>query len=425
MVAKISHGASLYGAVTYNQEKVNEGTARIISGNRMITDITGNPQHILQQTLLSFEPYLAANRNTRKPVLHISLNPDPKDILNDKQLSEIAQSYMEKMNYGDQPYIVYVHEDTGRRHIHIVSVCVDETGRKISDSYERRRSMTACRELEIKYRLKNITDERKESDKLFLKKLEYEKGDVKHQISNVLKNVSDYRFRTFGEYSALLSCFNVEAKTVKGEGIDGKPFNGIVYSATDENGKAVSNPFKSSLFGKSFGYEGLNKKMARNEKDLKEGKYAPMIRGDIAAVLKTAKSKDDFIQKLRDRKIDAVFRTNEAGRLYGATFIDHRRKEVYNGSALGKEFSANVFHKLFNEISQETPSKTGRGETPGMHSPHPDEVFPFSSPDRGTALEDVFGIFDFPFTNDGRDYEEEAFQRQMKRRKKKKQQRHL
>jgi hypothetical protein len=203
---------------------------------------------------------------------------------------------MGKMNYGDQPYIVYVHEDIDRRHIHIVSICVDETGRKISDSYEHRRSMTACRELEIQYGLKNIADERKESDKLFLKKVEYEKGDVKHQISNVLKNVSDYKFRTFGEYSALLSCFDVEAKTVKGEGIDGKPFNGIVYSATGDNGKSVSNPFKSSLFGKSFGYEGLNKKMARNEKDLKEGKYAPMIRSDIAAVMKTAKGKEDFIE---------------------------------------------------------------------------------------------------------------------------------
>jgi hypothetical protein len=419
MVAKISHGASLYGAVTYNQEKVNEGTARIIGGNRMLSDITGNPDNIMQQTLLSFESYLAANRNTRKPALHISLNPSPEDRLSDEQFAHLAKDYMEKMNYGDQPYIVYVHEDIDRRHIHIVSVCVDETGRKINDSYEHRRSMTACRELEIRYGLKNITDERKESDKLFLKKVEYEKGDVKHQISNVLKNVSDYKFRTFGEYSALLSCFNVEAKPVKGEGIDGKPFNGIVYSATDNNGKAVSNPFKSSLFGKSFGYEGLNKKMAKNEKDLKEGKYAPMIRGDIAAVLKTAKGKDDFVQKLRARGIDAVFRTNDAGRLYGATFIDHRRKEVYNGSTLGKEFSANVFHKLFNE----TQPETGRDEIPGIHKPHLDEAFLFSSPDRETALEQIFGIFDF--TDDGRDYEEEAFQRQMKRRKKKKQQRYL
>lgn len=38
MVAKISHGASLYGALSYNHEKVFQGTAEILSGHRMISD---------------------------------------------------------------------------------------------------------------------------------------------------------------------------------------------------------------------------------------------------------------------------------------------------------------------------------------------------------------------------------------------------
>jgi hypothetical protein len=51
MVAKINRGNSLYGAIIYNQEKVNDATARIISGHRMITDVTGNPDKIVQQTM--------------------------------------------------------------------------------------------------------------------------------------------------------------------------------------------------------------------------------------------------------------------------------------------------------------------------------------------------------------------------------------
>ena len=51
MVAKINRGVSLYGAVIYNQRKVDEATARIIAGNRMITDLTGNPHNVMQQTL--------------------------------------------------------------------------------------------------------------------------------------------------------------------------------------------------------------------------------------------------------------------------------------------------------------------------------------------------------------------------------------
>lgn len=97
MVAKINRGVSLYGAVIYNQRKVDEATARIIAGNRMITDLTGNPHNVMQQTLWAFESYLAANRNTEKPVLHISLNPSVDDRLTDGQFAELAREYMQKM----------------------------------------------------------------------------------------------------------------------------------------------------------------------------------------------------------------------------------------------------------------------------------------------------------------------------------------
>ena len=52
MVAKINRGVSLYGAVIYNQRKVDESTARIITGNRMITNITGNPHNGLSTATL-------------------------------------------------------------------------------------------------------------------------------------------------------------------------------------------------------------------------------------------------------------------------------------------------------------------------------------------------------------------------------------
>ena len=135
MVAKISHGASLYGALNYNHEKVERGTAEILSGNRMISDRLGLPSEDMRLALLSFENYLLANRNTEKPVLHIALSPAPEDKLDDKQLAELAQMYMQKMGYGKQPYITYKHGDTYNTHIHIVSVCVDEEGRKINDSF--------------------------------------------------------------------------------------------------------------------------------------------------------------------------------------------------------------------------------------------------------------------------------------------------
>ncbi|MDR1129796.1 MAG: relaxase/mobilization nuclease domain-containing protein, partial [Prevotellaceae bacterium] len=129
MIAKISSNNNIYGTLSYNQNKVDEQHAQVIFTSKMIEPADGKWE--INACLQSFEPYLLANRRTEKPVLHVSLNPDPKDVLSNEQLSEIAQTYMRKMGYGDQPFIVYLHEDIERRHIHIVSMRVDENGKKI------------------------------------------------------------------------------------------------------------------------------------------------------------------------------------------------------------------------------------------------------------------------------------------------------
>lgn len=404
MVAKINRGASLRGAVEYNQKKVEEGKARIISGNRMIAEITDDPDRIKQQTLLAFENYLLANRNTEKPILHISLNPAPEDNLTDEQFANLAQEYMQKMGYGDQPYIVYMHEDIGRRHIHILTTCVKEDGRKISDAYEWRRSMQTCRELETKYGLRNIADKRKEMTEAYLMKADYSKGDIKQQIANILRSTASYRFQSFGEYSAMLACYNIEAKQVRGE-YNGTPYNGIVYLVTDDNGKALSPPIKASLFDKKFGYEGVNKRIKWNTIDYKNKKWQPKIRNEVALALNGCEGdRQRFVELLRQKGIGVVFRENDKGRIYGATFIDHNAQEVYNGSRLGKEFSANALNKLFNTQ-----------ETAPLYTP---ELQTFSHADKETSLEQVFGIFNFE--QHGTDYQEEAFERRMKKKKKKK-----
>ena len=170
---------SLYGALAYNYEKVAAGTAEILSGNRMISDRLGLPSEDMRLALLSFENYL---------------------------LAKLAERYMQKMGYGNQPYITYKHADTHNTHIHIVSVCVDEQGKKISDAYEHRRSMTACRELEVDFGLRNGADAEKRNPKAELRKVDASLGDVRHQVGNTLKAVLEsYRFQTFGEYNALLS----------------------------------------------------------------------------------------------------------------------------------------------------------------------------------------------------------------------------
>lgn len=151
MIAKITGGKSIYGVLKYNGLKAEYGKAQILLQNNMLE--SPDNRFDLGLCMRSFAPCLFANRRTEKPVIHISLNPDPKDRITDRELAKIAQRYMEAMGYGNQPYIVFKHTDIDRQHLHVVSVRVDENGKKIKSDFENRRSMEICRRLEQEYGL--------------------------------------------------------------------------------------------------------------------------------------------------------------------------------------------------------------------------------------------------------------------------------
>ncbi|GHV10261.1 mobilization protein [Bacteroidia bacterium] len=404
MIAKISSSNNLYGALSYNQNKVEDDHAKVIFTNKMIEPKDGNFD--ISTCLQSFENYLLANKRTEKPVIHLSINPDPKDKLSDEQLSEIAQTYMQKMGYGEQPFIVYLHEDIERRHIHIVSLRVDENGKKIDGNFERRRSMDVCRDLEQQYRLIPADQKQKsQSSLLSLKPVNHKNGDIKHQIANVIRPIAkDYHFQSLKEYRALLTLYNIGVEEVKGE-IGGKEYKGLIYSALNKKGEKTGNPFKSSLFGKSVGIEALEKRMEQSAETIKNKRLKERSKKVISAVMLTSKRRADFEGALAKQGISVIFRENEQGRIYGATFIDHEQKCVFNGSRLGKEFSANVFNDLFNAQKQDfndTDKKSSES---------------FNHENQGSDIGGLFNFFSSETPSD--EIEEQNFIRRLKKKKRK------
>ncbi|WP_195302183.1 MULTISPECIES: conjugal transfer protein MobB [Bacteroidaceae] len=345
MVAKISTGGSMFGALAYNQNKVDNEEAKVLFSNRMLLSEDGN--FSISECMRSFEMQMPVQLSTKKPILHISINPHPEDVLSDQQLADIAREYMQKLGYGNQPYLVYKHEDIDRHHIHIVGLRVDENGKPLNDKFEHRRSKQITRELEKKYNL-HPAERKERTERPELKKVDYAAGDVKHQIGNAVKGACyGYRFQSFGEYKALLACYNVYAEEVKGE-INGKPYQGIVYSAMNNKGEKVGNPVKASRIGKSVGYEALERRMQKSGEVIKDKNLKERTRRTVAAVMKTTSSRKELEQQLKKQGIDVLFRQNDSGRIYGVTFIDHDNRVVLNGSRLGKEFSANVFNEMYS-----------------------------------------------------------------------------
>ena len=219
-----------------------------------------------------------------------------------------------------------------------------------------------------------------------------------------------------GEYRALLSLYNVTVEETQGN-VRGREYRGLVYSATDGNGNKVGNPFKSSLFGKTVGYDAVQKKFARSGQDIRDRKLADVTKRTVLAVLGETYDKEKFISRLKEKGIDTVLRHTEEGRIYGATFIDHRTGCVLNGSRMGKELSANALQEHFTLPYAGLPSI--RLSVPAEER---EAAYTHDASD-GVDYPGGMGLFtpEGPAVN----AEEEAFIRAMQRKKKKKKRRGL
>lgn len=408
MVAKISMGTSLYGALAYNGLKVNEGKGRLLAVNRIFDDGSGRVD--VARAEQDFKRFMPEQVRTRNKVIHISLNPHPDDRLTDTELEQLAREYLDRLGYGDQPYLVFKHEDISRHHLHIVSVNVDERGRRLNRDFIHRRSKRITSELEKKYGLHPADRRRLRTDNP-LRRVDVSQGDVKRQVSNVAKAVmAGYKFQTMGEYRALLSLYNVTVEEARGM-VDGREYHGMVYSATDDTGNRTGTPFKASRIGKSVGYEAVQRRFEYSKEQIRDRRLAETTRRTVAAALARTYRREEFVTLLRDKGVDVVFRHTDEGHIYGATFIDHRTGCVLNGSRLGREFSANALQEHFTLPYAGTPpipfTITVDGQQP--------DTRPAVEYDEGYSS----GLGLLGGDASGAQAEEAAFERDLRRRRKK------
>lgn len=415
MVANMNVGASLYGALAYNGQKVNEGEGRLLLSNKIFDNGTGTMD--IARAASDFERYLPARMRTEKPIIHISLNPHPDDKLTDTELTDIAREYMEKIGYGNQPYVVFKHEDIDRHHLHIVSIRVGLDGKRLDNDYIHRRSKRATDALEKKYGLRPSGNSRQRQEQADLRKVDVTGGNVKRQVGNVLKGLSEnYRFQSLGEYRALLSLYNITVEEARGE-VHGREYRGFVYSATDDKGNKVGNPLKASRFSKHAGCDAFDARCATSKDEIQKKDLGKYTKGKVLAAMRQSVNKAEFIDKLKDKGVDVVLLETDTGRIYGATFIDHKTGCVLNGSRMGKELSGNAMQEWMEAHTPHPTQLIGVTLSPEPQAAEQRQAFvPHSSQSDEDSI--TGGLFDIPVSQ-GTDPEEEAFRHRMQRKKKK------
>jgi hypothetical protein len=296
------------------------------------------------QKLNGFEMLNNLNSRATTKTIHISLNFDPSEKLSNDKLIEVANVYMEKIGFGQQPFLVYKHEDAGHPHIHIVSATIKEDGSRINThNIGRNQSEKARKEIEHQYGL--IKAERQQQlmkpgiKPVDAQKAVYGKSETKRSISNVVGAVfSQYKFTSLPEFNAALKQFNVIADRGKEEGRIYKN-RGVVYRILDADGNKVGVPIKASSIGCKPILDNLEKKFTTNEPVRESLKQR--TKNAIDDCLQTSQgSMKNLVAALQQKQIYTVLRQNAEGRLYGITFVDNQNKVVFNGSDLGKGYSA-------------------------------------------------------------------------------------
>ena len=343
MIAKISAAENLGGALGYNFKKVEKGKASILLAAELYQSKEG--RYTMEEVFADMESLIPKKCRTKKTVFHCSLNPHPDEKLSDETLTQIAKEYMEALGYGNQPYIVFKHNDISREHIHIVSLRVDSKGRKINDRFEKRRSKQITDALERKYNL--IPSSKVSEHAAETPKVDIDRGNIKEQVASVLRMVlKHYCFCSLGELNAILSKYNLAVEEVKTE-FRGKKYDGQVYVPTDEKGNKAGTPIHASDIGRGVGYTAVQNRMQKSKQTIKP--LIPSVRNKVLQAMRTSpQTEKDLQSRLEEQGLCVVIRKNSNGRIYGITFIDDKAGIALNGSRLGKGYAANVFNTYFS-----------------------------------------------------------------------------
>lgn len=315
------------------------------------------------------------NRNLLRPgckanTPHITLSFVPGENLSDQTLIDIAQAYMEGIGFGDQPYLVYKHLDTKHPHLHIVTTLIRADGTRIPTHMIGEKICEPVRQrIEEQFGLVKAKGRRKKlpmsPGQAKMSKLKYGQGDTYKKISETVQAAMEqYIFTTVGEFNAILQQANVFAETGR-DGTKTAKRGGLYYRVLAKNGKPTGVPIKASELPGKPTLKALYAKFQQN-RPLQEA-HLNSIRTRVEwALRKNPRNLTEFMELLGQEQLKAVLWKNDAGWIYGITFLDLKTKTAVNGRTLGREMSITSLQANWTKLAQElqVPPTTTTSQIP-------------------------------------------------------------
>jgi|GEM_PF-2425373 len=335
MITRISSGSCPAGAVYYNEQKVDKGEAERLAV-RNYEGIRLAAQHLTGSMVAEkLVDRASLNERIKLPTFHVSLALAKGERLPTADLLSIADHYMQQMGYGRQPYAVYQHHDTEHPHVHIVSVRVDEKGKKVCDKFEREKSNKIRQQIEKEFGLQIAEQAKLRPDRAVLTPVEYGKCDLKADLSAVVQGIlKEFSFTSFSQYNQLLKIYNVQAIEIP---MDGQK-SGLKYTAIDASGSPVGASMKASSLAHRPTREVVERRIGAGKK-IKGDKIAP-LRKMVETQRSESRNWIDYQQRLSRIGVEVIPHLGKENNLFGISYLDTKGRILYTGSELGKAYTA-------------------------------------------------------------------------------------
>ncbi|SDS19621.1 Relaxase/Mobilisation nuclease domain-containing protein [Polaribacter sp. KT25b] len=248
MIAKLESIAYLQNALDYC-----ERGGELIASNKCI----GNSTEINSQ----IERNNALNDRCVKNTFHIKIRiaPEDKGKLNTQDWIDISNDYAKMIGFKENLYAVYMHEEgTNKEHIHIVASRIQSNNLAVEDSFTHYKNMDFCREIEKKYKLRQVKRvlETVKKQEIFIKN-DNRIAPLEEKIKSAI-NQSD----SFEDFEFHLK--NMGVKTKKGRGIGFIDEKGVYIK-----GSAINRKYSLKGIEKLLSYEQQEKRMNKKNKGFK------------------------------------------------------------------------------------------------------------------------------------------------------------
>lgn len=322
MILKIMQPASSSCfSLEYNENKCASGEASLIH-THCIDESEG-----IEGT---FQKYERRNIRTENLSFHMSVNPAPGERLTEQQVKDFVGDIMSGLGYGSQPYVIYRHTDIDREHYHVVSVRVNEQGRKIHDFQENRRCLQLLSAIAPKYGLGvgNGDGERYAAMGIDPRRFNPVGGNIMEQIRIIAQECCRYHMTSFSQFKFIMQSHGLDVSERTGESSQ------VVIRGLNQDGIPCTAPITESELGRALYADYERRAMQCVGRNGMKKRERGRICGISASCLGHSTSERHFRNMLARFDIDIHLHRTRKGRIYGATFVDHSTKCAFKASEL-------------------------------------------------------------------------------------------